>query len=176
MSLSLSRPSCGRFVRRRNGRFFLRILIMYICRKTTRGRNVRGSAHRFAVLSSAARTFGATPAAAEDKFCRQFTCASLSRGRNDFGQRAVEATERLNRRPFDCFKSAEGIRFSTVARPTPKSFHRGGFWRYLLAAQKVTYIFKHSGCGPLRKANAPAEEHRQGRASSSCDDQSVMGL
>ncbi len=47
-----------------------------------------------------------------------------------------------NRRPFDCFKSAEGIRFSAVARPTPKSFHRGGFWRYLLAAQKVTYIIR----------------------------------
>ena len=45
-----------------------------------------------------------------------------------------------NRRPFDCFKSAEGIRFSAVARPTPKSFHRGGFWCYLLAAQKVTDI------------------------------------
>ncbi len=32
-----------------------------------------------------------------------------------------------NRRLFDCFKSAEGIRFSEVARPTPKSVHRGGF-------------------------------------------------
>ncbi len=33
-----------------------------------------------------------------------------------------------NRKSFDCFKSAEGIRFSVGARPTPKSFHRGGFW------------------------------------------------
>ena len=56
-----------------------------------------------------------------------------------------------NRRPFDCFKSAEGIRFSVVARPTPKSFHRGGFWRYLLAAQKVTYILI-SFCGSLNRA------------------------
>ena len=50
-----------------------------------------------------------------------------------------------NRRPFECFKSAEGIRFSVVARTTPKSFHRGGFWCYLLAAQKVTYVFWYSG-------------------------------
>ena len=40
-----------------------------------------------------------------------------------------------NRRPFDCFKSAAGIRFSAVARPTPKSFHRGGFWRHLLTSK-----------------------------------------
>ena len=52
------------------------------------------------MLSSAARTFGAPPAAAEDRFCRQFTCASKTRGRNYFGLRAVEATERLNRRTF----------------------------------------------------------------------------
>ena len=44
-----------------------------------------------------------------------------------------------NRKSFDCFKSAAGIRFSKGARPTPKSFHRGGFWRYLLSEQKVTY-------------------------------------
>ncbi len=44
-----------------------------------------------------------------------------------------------NRRPFDCFKSAEGIRFSVGARTTPESFHRGGFWCYLLSEQKVTY-------------------------------------
>ena len=82
----------------------------------------------------------------------KFTCASLSRGRNYFGKRAAAATERKKsenvfdkpsaepnlfelcrgektsaKRTFDCFKSAEGIRFSAVARPTPKSFHRGGF-------------------------------------------------
>ena len=55
------------------------------------------------------------------------------------------------KRTFDCFKSAEGIRFSAVARPTPKSFHRGGFWRYLLAAQKVTYILI-SFCGSKNRA------------------------
>ena len=43
-----------------------------------------------------------------------------------------------NRIPFDCFKSAAGIRFSAGARTTPKSFHRGGFWCYLLSEQKVT--------------------------------------
>ena len=32
-----------------------------------------------------------------------------------------------NRKSFDCFKSAVGIRFSAGARQTPKSFHRGGF-------------------------------------------------
>ena len=48
-----------------------------------------------------------------------------------------------NRSPFDCFKSAEGIRFSVVARPTPKSFHRGGFWRNLLTPK---------GC--IKKENA----------------------
>ena len=31
------------------------------------------------------------------------------------------------------------IRFRAGARTTPKSFHRGGFWRYLLSEQKVTY-------------------------------------
>ena len=50
-----------------------------------------------------------------------------------------------NRRPFDYFKSAEGIRFSAGARPTPKSFHRGGFWCYLLSTQKVTYE-KNASC------------------------------
>ena len=37
------------------------------------------------------------------------------------------------------------IRFSAVARQTPKSFHRGGFWCYLLSAQKVTYE-KNASC------------------------------
>ena len=51
------------------------------------------------------------------------------------------------------------IRFSAVARPTPKSFHRGGFWRYLLAAQKVTYIFK---CFAVRRtARAAASRQRR---------------
>ena len=41
-----------------------------------------------------------------------------------------------NRKSFDCFKSAEGIRFSAVARPTPKSFHRGTFWLHLLGDKR----------------------------------------
>ncbi len=36
-------------------------------------------------------------------------------------------------------KVPSGIRFSAGAWPIPKSFHRGGFWRYLLCGQKVTY-------------------------------------
>ena len=55
-----------------------------------------------------------------------------------------------NRRPFDCFKSAAGIRFSAVARTTPKSFHRGGFWRNLLTSKGCIKkrIRLAESCGP----------------------------
>ena len=42
----------------------------------------------------------------------------------------------MNRRPFDCFKSAEGIRFSAGARTAPRSFHRGTFWLHLLGDKR----------------------------------------
>ncbi len=64
---------------------------------------------------------------------------SISRGQSRTCSDYAEARKRLRKRTFDCFKSAEGIRFSADARPTPKSFHRGGFWCYLLSEQKVTY-------------------------------------
>ena len=65
----------------------------------------------------------------------KFTCVSQSRGRNIFDKPSAEPNlfgfcrgEKTSaKRTFDCFKSAAGIRFSAVARPTPKSFHRGGF-------------------------------------------------
>ena len=86
--------------------------------------NIHAPAHRFAVLSSAS----AYPAAG----------TISDKGRSQ--RRSVK-----NRRPFDCFKSAEGIRFSEVARTTPKSFHRGGFWRNLLTSK---------GCIEKRKCSS----------------------
>ena len=64
---------------------------------------------------------------------------SISRGQSRTRSDYAEARKRLRKRTFDCFKSAAGIRFSVGARPIPKSFHRGGFWCYLLSAQKVTH-------------------------------------
>ena len=43
-----------------------------------------------------------------------------------------------NRRPFDCFKSAEGIRFSAGAVVDPEIVSPRRFLGYLLSAQKVT--------------------------------------
>ena len=44
-----------------------------------------------------------------------------------------------NRRPFDCFKSAAGIRFSAGAVADPEIVSPRRFLGYLLSAQKVTY-------------------------------------
>ena len=69
-----------------------------------------------------------------------------------------------NRRPFDCFKSAEGIRFSVGARTNPKSFHRGGFGCYLLSVQKVTYE-KNTSCHRTQVRIGIANERFFGRDS-----------
>ena len=108
-------------------------------------KNTHASAHRFAVLSSAARTFGAPPPSQSPKigFERNAHASAYPAAEtiSDKGRSCRRSVR--NRRPFDCFKSAEGIRFSVVARPTPKSFHRGGFWRNLLTPK---------GC--IKKENA----------------------
>ena len=60
---------------------------------------------------------------------------SIRRGQSRTRPSCAEARKRLRKRTFDCFKSAAGIRFSAVARTTPKSFHRGGFSRHLLTSK-----------------------------------------
>ena len=105
--------------------------------------NIHAPAHRFAVLSSAS----AYPAAG----------TISDKGRSQ--RRSVK-----NRRPFDCFKSAEGIRFSAVARTTPKSFHRGGFWRNLLTSKGC---IEKKKCGSQNRADRgppPSANSRSSRA------------
>ena len=66
-----------------------------------------------------------------------------------------------NRRPFDCFKSAEGIRFSADAVADPEIVSPRRFFGYLLSEQKVTYekiierLRLAESCGPQpRRAEA----------------------
>ncbi len=64
-----------------------------------------------------------------------------------------------NRKSFDCFKSAVGIRFSVGARPTPKSFHRGTFWLHLLSDKRWKSCIKVFAV--LRTARAAASAPRR---------------
>ena len=50
-----------------------------------------------------------------------------------------------NRKSFDCFKSAAGIRFSADAAAAPEIVSPRRFLGYLLSAQKVTYE-KNTSC------------------------------
>ncbi len=75
---------------------------------------------------------------------------SISRGQSRTRSSFAEARKRLRKRTFDCFKSAEGIRFSVVARPTPKSFHRGTFWLHLLGDKRWKYHTKYLQSAGLR--------------------------
>ena len=90
---------------------------------------------------------------------------SISREQSRTRSSSAEARKRLRKRTFDCFKSAEGIRFREVARPTPKSFHRGGFWRYLLCEQKVTYKTIKEACDSL-ESRGPQPRRAEARCRS----------
>ena len=68
---------------------------------------------------------------------------SMSRGQSRTCSGFAEARKRLRKRTFDCFKSAEGIRFSAGARTAPKSFHRGTFWLHLLGDKRWKYHIKY---------------------------------
>ncbi len=57
-----------------------------------------------------------------------------------------------NRRPFDCFKSAAGIRFSAGAVADPEIVSPRRFFGYLLSAQKVTYKTTKEACDSQSRA------------------------
>ena len=68
-----------------------------------------------------------------------------------------------NRKSFDCFKSAAGIRFSAVAKPTPKSFHRGTFWLHLLGDKRweILRLFESRSSPPPHRGGLHGSKSRK---------------
>ncbi len=89
------------------------------------------------------------------------TRASLSRGRNDFGERASEGMKRNEPENFSRSKSAGGIRFSAIPRTIPESFHRGTFWLHLLRAKRWNVKQKKNLYPPQKPQQPPLRARQQ---------------